>query len=218
MVPDWGAKHRWIGTGRCSWRGYPGQPGGRTLQSLLLLPEHCGFEPRAAPLVGAELAEDLLDPATGEVLFSAGLVVDEEAARKIEECGISRARVIHRNGSCLILSNGGVDLEIKHLVPADIVAAVSYILNLMDGIGEVDDIDHLGNRRLRSVGELLQNQFRIGLSRMERVVRERMTIQDVDAITPQALINIRPVIARSRSFLAAVSFLNLWIKLTPWRS
>jgi len=116
----------------------------------------------SSSLVGAELAEDLLDPATGEVLFSAGLVVDEEAARKIEECGISRARVIHRNGSCLILSNGGVDLEIKHLVPADIVAAVSYILNLMDGIGEVDDIDHLGNRRLRSVGELLQNQFRIG--------------------------------------------------------
>lgn len=144
--------------------------------------------------------------------------MDEEAARKIEECGISRARVIHRNGSCLILSNGGVDLEIKHLVPADIVAAVSYILNLMDGIGEVDDIDHLGNRRLRSVGELLQNQFRIGLSRMERVVRERMTIQDVDAITPQALINIRPVIAAIKEFLAAVSFLNLWIKLTPWRS
>jgi len=111
-----------------------------------------------------------------------------------------------------------VDLEIKHLVPADIVAAVSYILNLMDGIGEVDDIDHLGNRRLRSVGELLQNQFRIGLSRMERVVRERMTIQDVDAITPQALINIRPVIAAIKEFLAAVSFLNLWIKLTPWRS
>ncbi|MGB4124726.1 MAG: DNA-directed RNA polymerase subunit beta [Dethiobacteria bacterium] len=157
----------------------------------------------SSSLVGAELAEDLLDPATGEVLFSAGLVVDEEAARKIEECGISRARVIHRNGSCLILSNGGVDLEIKHLVPADIVAAVSYILNLMDGIGEVDDIDHLGNRRLRSVGELLQNQFRIGLSRMERVVRERMTIQDVDAITPQALINIRPVIAAIKEFFGS---------------
>jgi len=83
------------------------------------------------------------------------------------------------------------------------VAAVSYLLSLRHGLGNTDDIDHLGNRRLRSVGELLQNQFRIGLSRMERVVRERMTIQDVDVITPQALINIRPVVASIKEFFGS---------------
>ena len=95
---------------------------------------------------------------------------------------------------------------------------VNYISNLIHGIGNVDDIDHLGNRRLKAVGELLQNQFRIGLSRMERVVRERMTIQDVDIITPQALINIRPVVAAIKEFLAQASFPSSWIRPTPWRS
>jgi DNA-directed RNA polymerase subunit beta len=91
----------------------------------------------------------------------------------------------------------------KHITKEDIVASVSYILNLDHGIGHTDDIDHLGNRRLRSVGELLQNQFRIGLARMERVVRERMTIQDIDAATPQALINIRPVAAAIKEFFGS---------------
>ncbi len=85
----------------------------------------------------------------------------------------------------------------------DIVATVNYLINLFNGIGYVDDIDHLGNRRLRAVGELLQNQFRIGLSRMERVVKERMTIQDVDVVTPQALINIRPVVAAIKEFFGS---------------
>ena len=80
---------------------------------------------------------------------------------------------------------------------------MSYFFNLLNGIGYTDDIDHLGNRRLRSVGELLQNQFRIGLSRMERVVRERMSIQDTDSITPQQLINIRPVIASIKEFFGS---------------
>lgn len=88
----------------------------------------------------------------------------------------------------------------KNIIVDDIVASFSYILNLGEGIGSTDDIDHLGNRRIRSVGELLQNQFRIGLSRMERVVRERMTIQEMEAITPQALINIRPVTASIKEF------------------
>ena len=154
-------------------------------------------------LTGTELAQDLIDPATGKVLFPAGTPADEETAQKIEESGFSRARVVHRDSSALVLSNGAVDPGTKHLVPEDIVATVGYILNLMDGFGEADDIDHLGNRRLRGVGELLQNQFRIGLSRMERVVRERMTIQDVDAITPQALINIRPVIASIKEFFGS---------------
>lgn len=91
----------------------------------------------------------------------------------------------------------------KHIIKDDIVATMSYILNLSHGVGLVDDIDHLGNRRLRSVGELLQNQFRIGLSRMERVVKERMTIQDMEAITPQALINIRPVAAAIKEFFGS---------------
>jgi DNA-directed RNA polymerase subunit beta len=96
-----------------------------------------------------------------------------------------------------------VDLHIRHITREDIVAAMKRMLALMKGEGHADDIDHLGNRRLRSVGELLQNQFRIGLSRMERVVRERMTIQDVDVITPQVLINIRPVVAAMKEFFGS---------------
>lgn len=85
----------------------------------------------------------------------------------------------------------------------DIIASISYLLNLMDGHGHKDDIDHLGNRRIRSVGELLQNQFRIGLSRMERVIRERMNTQDNDVITPQALVNIRPAVAAIKEFFGS---------------
>ncbi|NPV74460.1 MAG: DNA-directed RNA polymerase subunit beta [Pelotomaculum sp.] len=92
---------------------------------------------------------------------------------------------------------------IRELTKEDIIETIRYLLKLMNGEGQVDDIDHLGNRRLRSVGELLQNQFRIGLSRMERVVRERMTIQDVDVITPQVLINIRPVVAAIKEFFGS---------------
>jgi len=96
-----------------------------------------------------------------------------------------------------------VSPEIRYLTKEDIVATINGLIQLMQGNGKADDIDHLGNRRLRSVGELLQNQFRIGLSRMERVVRERMTIQDVDVITPQVLINIRPVVAAIKEFFGS---------------
>lgn len=95
------------------------------------------------------------------------------------------------------------DISPKHILKEDIIASINYEFNLFDGVGSTDDIDHLGNRRLRSVGELLQNQFRIGLSRMERVVRERMTIQDIDVATPQALINIRPVVAAIKEFFGS---------------
>ncbi|MDR2295783.1 MAG: DNA-directed RNA polymerase subunit beta, partial [Clostridiales Family XIII bacterium] len=95
------------------------------------------------------------------------------------------------------------ELSPKHIIIDDIVASMSYILNLAHGIGGTDDIDHLGNRRVRTVGELLQNQFRIGLARMERVVKERMTIQDIDVTTPQALMNIRPVTAAIKEFFGS---------------
>ena len=92
---------------------------------------------------------------------------------------------------------------IGFLTAPDIIAAVDYLLNMIQGYGRQDDIDHLGNRRVRCVGELLQNQFRIGLSRMERVVRERMTTQDQDKMTAQALVNIRPVVAAIKEFFGS---------------
>ncbi|MBC7087025.1 MAG: DNA-directed RNA polymerase subunit beta [Tissierellales bacterium] len=95
------------------------------------------------------------------------------------------------------------ELSPKHILVDDIIASVNYEFNLFYGVGNSDDIDHLGNRRLRSVGELLQNQFRIGLARMERVVRERMTIQDIEVTTPQALINVRPVTAAIKEFFGS---------------
>ncbi len=102
-----------------------------------------------------------------------------------------------------VVSNGHISLDLKHIQPADILASINYFLNLQEGIGTTDDIDHLGNRRIRSVGELLQNQFRIGLARMERVVRERMSIQDINTVTPQQLINIRPVVASIKEFFGS---------------
>ncbi|MBR2832579.1 MAG: DNA-directed RNA polymerase subunit beta [Oscillospiraceae bacterium] len=95
------------------------------------------------------------------------------------------------------------DLVPRHIIPDDIFATVNYLNCLAHGAGEADDIDHLGNRRMRSVGELLQNQFRVGFSRMERVIRERMTLQDLDIITPQSLINIRPVTAAIKEFFGS---------------
>ncbi len=95
------------------------------------------------------------------------------------------------------------ELSPKHITIDDMMASINYMINLANGVGTIDDIDHLGNRRLRSVGELLQNQFRIGLARMERVVRERMTIQDLEIITPQTLINIRPIIATINEFFGS---------------
>ncbi len=95
------------------------------------------------------------------------------------------------------------ELVPKHITTEDMIASVSYLLNLQYKLGTVDDIDHLGNRRIRSVGELLQNQFRIGLTRLERVVRERMTIQDLDVVTPQTLINTKPITSSIREFFGS---------------
>ena len=101
------------------------------------------------------------------------------------------------------IRDNAFDLTPNHIVEDDILASIGYMCGLPYGIGLTDDIDHLGNRRLRSVGELLQNQFRIGFSRMERVIRERMTIQDLDIVTPQSLINIRPVTAAIKEFFGS---------------
>ena len=95
------------------------------------------------------------------------------------------------------------DLIPKHITKEDIFASINYNMHLEYGAGNADDIDHLGNRRIRAVGELLQNQYRIGLSRMERVVRERMTTQDIDGISPQSLINIKPVTAAIKEFFGS---------------
>ena len=174
------------------------------------------------------LAETLVDPSTGEILAESGQMIDRRLLDQIlpmleKNVGYKNYRVVGgvneaediplqtisvfspiEDGKVVkVISNGIVDKSVKHITPADIIASINYFMNLLHGIGTTDDIDHLGNRRLRSVGELLQNQFRIGLSRMERVVRERMSIQDQNAITPQALINIRPVIAAIKEFFGS---------------
>ena len=155
-------------------------------------------------ILGRTLVEAVADPETGEVLADAGTRVDRKIAERIQESSVQSVIVEGRDRKpVLVSSNGAPDEEIKTLTRDDIVATINYIVGLIEGIGSIDDIDHLGNRRLKSVGELLQNQFRIGLSRMERVVRERMTIQDVDIITPQALINIRPVVAAIKEFFGS---------------
>ncbi|WP_339060642.1 DNA-directed RNA polymerase subunit beta [Tepidibacillus marianensis] len=178
-------------------------------------------------LFNQRLAESLIDPSTGEIIADAGQVIDRRLLDKILpiiESGVNFVNFDPRGGVVeesiplqsinvfspnedghviKVISNRVVDKNVKHITPADIIASINYFLDLLYGVGDTDDIDHLGNRRLRSVGELLQNQFRIGLSRMERVVRERMSIQDADMITPQALINIRPVIASIKEFFGS---------------
>ncbi|HEY8346877.1 MAG TPA: DNA-directed RNA polymerase subunit beta [Symbiobacteriaceae bacterium] len=155
-------------------------------------------------IVNTMTAERVVDPNTGEVIAEAGVQIDKKLAERIDAAGVNRLRVKLRDGSTvLVVSNGQPPTTEKTITREDIVAVLNYMVCLSKGLGSVDDIDHLGNRRLRSVGELLQNQFRIGLARMERVVKERMTIQDVDMITPQALINIRPVVAAVKEFFGS---------------
>jgi DNA-directed RNA polymerase subunit beta len=161
-------------------------------------------------LMGKMLDEALVDKSTGEIIVPAETVVDEKTVNLIEKSGIFdgpdlvEAKIRQKDGQVLkVICNVALPYTHRTITREDIIAAIGYLLNLMDGHGSSDDIDHLGNRRLRSVGELLQNQFRIGLSRMERVVKERMTIQDIDVITPQALINIRPVVAAIKEFFGS---------------
>jgi DNA-directed RNA polymerase subunit beta len=161
-------------------------------------------------LMGKTLYQPIVNAETGEVIVGADTIVDEKVLDHIDQSGVFandalvEVKVKLKDGSPVkMLCNPELPYNHRTITREDILASVNYLLNLMDGFGNVDDIDHLGNRRLRSVGELLQNQFRIGLSRMERVVKERMTIQDVDVITPQALINIRPVVAAIKEFFGS---------------
>ncbi len=179
-------------------------------------------------LFNQRLAERLVDPETGEVLAEEGQVLERRLLDKIMpylDKGLNevtytpyggilgdepiKLQVVHiyapddESKVIKVIGNGNIDKNVRHITPADIIASLNYFINLLYGVGDVDDIDHLGNRRLRCVGELLQNQFRIGLSRMERVVRERMSIQDLQSVTPQALINIRPVIAAIKEFFGS---------------
>lgn len=181
-------------------------------------------------LLNQRLAEPVIDPDTGEILANAGDILDRRLLDRLlpvldredgfgfkeytvrggvpddETIKLQSIKIYsstHEGEVIQVISNGRIDPSVKNLTTNDIIASINYFINLLHGVGSTDDIDHLGNRRLRSVGELLQNQFRIGLSRMERVVRERMSIQDANAITPQALINIRPVIASIKEFFGS---------------
>ncbi|TRM11161.1 DNA-directed RNA polymerase subunit beta [Lentibacillus cibarius] len=178
------------------------------------------------------LAQPIVDPETGEVIAQKGDKLERRLLDKVTPYlenveHMTGEKIVEPNEGVLddsirlqsikivdptdpdgerqleVIGNANVDDSTKHITPADILSAISYFFNLLHRVGGTDDIDHLGNRRLRSVGELLQNQFRIGLSRMERVVRERMSIQDTSSITPQQLINIRPVIASIKEFFGS---------------
>ena len=200
----------------------------------------------------AVLAENVVDPMTGEVVAEEGATLTMELCDQIQDTGVGYIYIATEERKVKVLTNQAVkidsyieefgltaeELEInervyypmlvklleenataeelkaaikenihellpKHITLEDIFASINYVMHLDYGYGNVDDIDHLGNRRIRSVGELLQNQFRIGLSRMERVVRERMTTQDLAVVTPQALINVRPVTAAIKEFFGS---------------
>lgn len=204
-------------------------------------------------IAGRILAEDLVD-VDGNVVYPEGTVVTQEVSDTIKPIFEAGAHTRELDTNPRLESNGviqvldvyvddtktkkmrviGTDLSLdsKFVTISDMMAAYSYMFNLVDiydaldltaedrvnlmaRIGLLDDIDHLGNRRVRSVGELIQNQFRIGLSRMERVVKERMSLSEVDSITPQSLTNIRPLTAAIKEFSLLHNCLNLWIKSIP---
>ena len=165
-------------------------------------------------ILGKVLAEPIIDRETGEVVIPADVVVDEAMLDAVEP---EREQALFGDGIVTVyiktklenkpkvklLCSPTLEYNYRTITRNDIIASINYLLNLKYDIGTKDDIDHLGNRRVRSVGELLQNQFRIGLSRMERVVKERMTIQDDAVISPQVLINIRPVVAAIKEFFGS---------------
>ena len=162
-------------------------------------------------LLGHKTEGPIVNMETGEVVIEGNSIIDEEAIARIEESGVfssfDQVEVMTQKDDGtpvkVICSSGNREDNYRTLEICDIIACVDYLLNMMQGYGKSDDIDHLGNRRVRCVGELLQNQFRIGLTRMERVVRERMTTQDQDKMSVQALVNIRPVVAAIKEFFGS---------------
>ena len=204
-----------------------------------------------AGIAGHISADDVIDPATGEIIVEAGKRISAEAAERIENTGVRGIFVTAEDKRIKVLGNLFVDArhflsfnpeeaglnervhyptlmqllkegegmdeeELKallkehvydliprHILPDDMIASISYLIGMNYGIGRTDDIDHLGNRRIRSVGELLQNQIRVGMTRLERVVRERMSIQDMETAMPSNLINIRPVTAAIKEFFGS---------------
>ena len=160
-------------------------------------------------LMGVVLAEPIVDEETGEIIVAEGTKISDVELDQIEasgiynEQGLRSVKISFRDQELNLMFTTGIPEKTHTVTVEDVYASFNYLLNMMDGKGAGDDIDHLGNRRVRCVGELLQNQFRIGLARMERVVKERMTIQDTEVITPQALINIRPVVAAIKEFFGS---------------
>ena len=174
-------------------------------------------------LLGQTLAEDI--KVDGEVKFSKDTVVTKEILEELKEIfnngynlkvskineeldtygSLQTVKIYNpskKNEKILVIGND-YNIDVKRLTISDVYASVSYYLNLLHGVGNFDEIDHLGNRRIRQVGELLQNQFRIGVARMERVIRERMTTLEMDEVTPKTLINIRPVTAAMKEFFGS---------------
>ncbi len=175
-------------------------------------------------LLNQTLAEDITGP-KGKVILEKGTVITKANIKELNEAlangfgvqevkvneeldSFNKVQVVHildpnDKKKKLIVMGNDQTIDIKRLTISDVYASVSYYLNLLHGVGNFDEIDHLGNRRIRQVGELLQNQFRIGVSRMERVIRERMTTQEMEEVTPKTLINIRPVTAAMKEFFGS---------------
>ena len=186
-------------------------------------------------LVGKVLAQDVV--VDGEVKFTDGTLLTKDVVLELDKYlkdgyGLEEAKIntdLNQDGTIQVLYvysplnpkkkvkiiGNDQRLTVKTLTISDFYASVSYYLNLMDGIGHDDEIDHLGNRRIRQVGELLQNQFKIGFSRMERVIRERMTTQDMETVTPKTLINIRPVTAVIKEFFGSSQLSQFMDQVNP---
>jgi len=186
-------------------------------------------------LLNQKLAEDII--VDGEVVVSKDTVITKEVLETLKpifENGygvretqineeldvfnrIQEVKIYNPNkkGEVITLIGNDQTLDVKRLTIPDVYASISYYLCLLDGVGNFDEIDHLGNRRIRQVGELLQNQFRIGVSRMERVIRERMTTQEMEEVTPKTLINIRPVTAAMKEFFGSSQLSQFMDQINP---
>ena len=186
-------------------------------------------------LLNNVLAEDII--VDGEVVCSAGTKVTKDVMKDIEKyfkegygkCEVTINEELDSHNVVQIVKvysnvdpkkivtiiGNDQDIDVKTLTISDVYATVSYYLNLMEGIGHDDEIDHLGNRRIRQVGELLQNQFKVGISRMERVIRERMTTQEIETVTPKTLINIRPITAVIKEFFGSSQLSQFMDQVNP---